>query len=382
MEQNFARSIALIGSGHVNAVGIALSLREAGWTGRIICFASPGALCEQYPSLCETMHDVWRSAGDLAHLVEKYAAQGLSAHVFLTDEIVLDDLEVYERRLNAAGAKLFPHSDVTWDAVTDRKKFYEFVTSRGLAKIPEWREPSDDPFQVFPRGFRARVWRSWSGDKKLPRGMNVSDAASLDRWHKIARDAPLRPEDWCMQRLLSTDPTDNISVCGWHDRDVQIYVTTRKIFQTGDNGRLVERIADNEALFATTCGILHALGFAGVFEMEFVKDLDDGEYRLIELNPRFWMQHRLVASLTDNALIKRHLGMRSGRADAPQTEQLLWIDSASLGVLPPRLLLSIYLNRRRVVFATPLAPLLGGHIRTSLAGLKAQLVQKIRSFAT
>ena len=74
-------------------------------------------------------------------------------------------------------------------------------------------------------------------------------------------------------------------------------------------GWWVQRILDPARLLETTARVLDAFEFEGPFELEFVRDPGDGVYRVIELNPRFWMQHRLAQILTDHALVRRALGM-------------------------------------------------------------------------
>ena len=66
--------------------------------------------------------------------------------------------------------------------------------------------------------------------------------------------------------------------------------------------------------------------YRGAFEMEFVLDEKSEEYKLIELNPRFWMQHGLIEEVTDCALIRRAVGQDPAEIPEKQLRHLYWIN--------------------------------------------------------
>jgi len=51
----------------------------------------------------------------------------------------------------------------------------------------------------------------------------------------------------------------------------------------------------NEKVAQSSINLLKKLGYVGVAEVEFKKDSRDGEFKLIEVNPRLWIQHPLAA---------------------------------------------------------------------------------------
>jgi len=53
--------------------------------------------------------------------------------------------------------------------------------------------------------------------------------------------------------------------------------------------------ADRPELFERTIRLLRAMEFTGIAEVEYKREGADGEYKLIEVNPRPWDQHRLGA---------------------------------------------------------------------------------------
>jgi D-aspartate ligase len=71
--------------------------------------------------------------------------------------------------------------------------------------------------------------------------------------------------------------------------NVQKVVQTPPTFGTG----CIVRTADRPELFERTMRLLQAMGFQGIAEVEYKWDASDREYKLIEVNPRPWDQHRL-----------------------------------------------------------------------------------------
>ena len=80
--------------------------------------------------------------------------------------------------------------------------------------------------------------------------------------------------------------------------DLQGGFTARKLAQyppeTG-TGCLVEG-TDNPEVMSLGTRLLQHVNYRGIAEVEFKRDTRDGSYKLIEINPRFWDQHRLGAA--------------------------------------------------------------------------------------
>jgi D-aspartate ligase len=55
----------------------------------------------------------------------------------------------------------------------------------------------------------------------------------------------------------------------------------------------IVRTVDRPELLEPTVRLLQSIGFSGVAEVEYKRDPATGEYKLIEINPRPWDQHRL-----------------------------------------------------------------------------------------
>ena len=71
--------------------------------------------------------------------------------------------------------------------------------------------------------------------------------------------------------------------------------TAQKLVQVPEGfgtGCIVQTVDRPELLARAAC-LLESMHFSGIAEVEFKRDPDAGEYKLIEVNPRPWDQHRL-----------------------------------------------------------------------------------------
>lgn len=292
----------VICSSHVNAAGLVVALRAVGFAGPVTCLSHAGrsALTARFPSLCETA-SISVSAPEALpdRLAERFS--GERCVVLHTDERFLEAFQGDPRFSGPTGSARLPE-------IFDRLRFYRALEADDLAATPHTVESSADPWAVFGDAFRVRVWHTWRGMDRLPRGLNVTHGRDLEAWRQIAAERGLSADEWGYQALLSTRPRDNVSVCGWFDAGAHEMIVTRRRGVANGLGWWVERIPDPAGLVPITARVLAAFGFEGPFELEFVWDPKTHVFRVIELNPRFWMQHLLAQRLTDFALIRRALG--------------------------------------------------------------------------
>ena len=73
--------------------------------------------------------------------------------------------------------------------------------------------------------------------------------------------------------------------------------------------------------------LLKALDFSGISEIEYKRDVRTGEYRLIEMNPRHWDQHRLGAVSGVNLTEAVYLDLVQGEYEEARQEEtaVRWI---------------------------------------------------------
>lgn len=210
----------------------------------------------------------------------------------------------------------------------DKFAFGEYACSVGVAPLPQWTGIDDAASAMFPLVLKARC--SWMNGVKMPRGWVCRSPAEIALAQKEITRLRLPQDQFFFQQWLPATAEDNFSVCGFWDaaaaRRNLVCVVQRRIGYGADlSSSSVVAVVPDPADLLVRCGeILNGIAFQGPFELEFLRH--ESQFHVLELNPRFWMQHGLFVS-AGNGLMKRYLGI-----DAEEDwgtgvpEQLLWID--------------------------------------------------------
>ena len=294
----------LIPSAQVNAIGLVQSVRAVGFTGPVTCLhrrAKQEAIADQFPEMCDA---TWIDLVEPNELPEVLARRYPSEHILC--------LPTDERFLEVPSQPGF-QNDVSsrpggFDVIAHRQKFYAFIDDNRLSKTPRTVGSDVSPWSIFGDQFRTRVWCSWRGLVQLPKGVLIRSGHDLIRWRSHLDELGLSGLEWGYQEQLSGAPEHNLSVSGWYEPGSMAAIVTRRRGVRNQLGWWIERVDDPDNLVLETRKMLEALEFKGPFEMEFVWDPKNLCFRVIELNPRFWMQHRLLQVLTDHAPVRRALG--------------------------------------------------------------------------
>ncbi len=324
------RDWAVISSDYLNSWGIVDAIRATGWQGRLVCLdrgEDPFTLMNLYRRGVE----VWRvplAANLLVELGAKIPKDDRK-FLFFTEEWSLEQAAAGSANPWCGNATWYPSSHCTLDRFLDRGLFYEFIGCRGLGEVPFTVPGERDPFGVFGTLFFFRFRRTWLQGRRTPRIRLIGTRAEFQRAVENSERLGFSQADWCYQEALSLDPQDNISVCGWHDSNDPLYVATHKVLQfptAQGNGDVCEVLPLPEELGGVTRRLLDELEFSGPFELEFILDRATGKYCVIELNPRFWMQHPLAGSNLGHALVRRYLGLPK-REIGSGSETSYWVNS-------------------------------------------------------
>jgi hypothetical protein len=218
------------------------------------------------------------------------------------------------------------------DLLDDKSAFAAWLAEQvGLpSPLRQWR--IDDVGAAFPCVLKAK--HSWRDSRKLPRGWVCRSQQELDHaLGDVAREGLER--DWFfLQEWLGDEDCRNLAVCGFHDhanpaRNLSA-VLERLRGGAGElpNSTLAVTAADAEGLRTAAGRVLDTLEFTGPFEIEFL--VAEGRVFLLELNPRFWLQHSIFMPF-GNGLMKRYLGQDTA-ADhaAPPLPAIVWADGLAL----------------------------------------------------
>lgn len=217
----------------------------------------------------------------------------------------------------------------------DKLAFYGWLESRGEHPVPFNADPHRLPAK-YPVLLKAR--HSWLEARKLPQGYVCNSSSELNG-HLKQIDALGLPRDCFLFQNMIPGRSINYSTCGFFDHENpgrNIIKVARRVVAAAKSlgsSAIVETLPDPEELIARTRQILTALQFAGPFELEFLYDSRANRYWVLELNPRFWLQHGLFIDVFDNIVIRNYLGLADERechAQQTSTRQAVWCDRLGL----------------------------------------------------
>jgi hypothetical protein len=197
----------------------------------------------------------------------------------------------------------------------------------------------------FPCLLKAK--HSWVDAKKLPRGWICHNQEELESHFLSLELMHLNKDHFFIQEWLGDKDCEVISVCGYYDfndNDRNLTAVVKRIASHTDGlscSAAIETIDDKWFLNEETKKILDALKFSGPFELEFL--ISGLNIYVLELNPRFWMQHAIFLSF-GNGLIKRYLRVETpSDLELKELPPIVWIDGLhilkSILKLQPKFLL-------------------------------------------
>lgn len=251
------------------------------------------------------------------------------------------------------------------------------VLTQGLN---QWRLDQLD-LVPFPCLLKSR--RSWHGELKLPRGWvcqtrdeaeaRLKEIENFENWKNI----------FFFQKWLGDQDCRVVSVCGFHDvkdssRNLTAIVERIASHTSGLScSAAVQTIHDDWNLQAKNAEILDALSFTGPYEMEYL--IVGERVVVLELNPRFWMQHAIFV-IRGNGLIKRYLGCETeDDKKNNQVADVVWFDSIHLLISIARLKFSILSLVFKKYFEPGRHVLLWPSIPMSMYVVMRMMYAKIRS---
>ena len=188
------------------------------------------------------------------------------------------------------------------EQITDKHSQYLLAKQAGISQ-PETRivkhqddlvtiNLNDMQFPVFIKGLEVNSWR-----EKISGTVKGFVAASPDELHRRARDILEQDVPIVIQEIIQGPDTSHFKYNIYVGLDGQIKAefTLRKIRQNPIHfgvGAVVESIHDSD-LLAQGRKLFKSIDFTGIASAEFKRDEQDGQLKLIEINPRYWQQNYL-----------------------------------------------------------------------------------------
>lgn len=306
---------AILLSHHLSGYSLAKSIRTAGWPGNIVNIkinhAGP-SICECVPKICSVVTVNFEQPHALLDFLGDHFPNSDQKYVCFFDERFHQVFHNAAEKMKTDNVVFKIGSTVRLKEILDRYRFYSAIAQHSLAIVPKTVNSSHDPWRLFGGPFFFRFKETWNGMKRNPRNRPIYSQDQLEKLECDLLQKGFKRREWCYQELLSVRDKDNVSICGWHGPDKRYYIATRKVLQhppENGNGDVVVNIDPPEGLLESTHRILDAFDYDGPFEMEYVYESRSEQFKVIELNPRFWLQHGLVEHLSGNLLARHYLNI-------------------------------------------------------------------------
>ncbi len=253
----------------------------------------------------------------------RYANIGRRVPTLRDEDATIDVLVDAGRRLGLEGWVLFPTRDgtvstisrhrdelasvfrvptPTWETVRfawDKRETYRLADRLGIPTPRTWFPrnaedldgiDSDGPFAVKPavtehfrRLTRVKAWRA-------------DDRAELSRL-LVHADALVGPGEVLVQEIVPGGGTNQLAYCAFFkDGEAVGSMVARRLRQhPPEFGHASTHVETTELplLEELSVRFLRAIDYYGLVELEYKLDGRDGEYRLLDVNPRTWGYHGL-----------------------------------------------------------------------------------------
>lgn len=180
-------------------------------------------------------------------------------------------------------------------------------------------------YPVIVKPLIGHLWRqTFRGEKAVP----VEDADTLIA---LFRDIQAAGQSALVQSIVQGPNTNHVKVSAYFDAlgGPRAVICMRKIRQYPVDfgvGTLMETVVEPEVQ-ELGLRFFRAMAWRGPGSIEFKRDERDGEWKLIELNPRLWQQHGLAAACGMNFPLLQYLDL-AGRPETYESYAVgvRWLD--------------------------------------------------------
>lgn len=325
--------VVLVCGNHTNAHTIVRSLDVIGFQGKVVLLrieCDPVLVADRLNPWIEQWVISEEEAGELPEIVSRRWA-GIAGRVFVcfTNERFHQLFSRWVKDSVDDNIIVNFGNVERISTIIDRFRLYQFIEDNGFASVPDTIAGTEDPFEVFGDEFVIRPRESWQTPVHREEVKISKGKSSYEDILKGFESRGVGREKLCFQELLSIKNESSLAIGGWFDPENQHLFCLRKRFQHPPgvgSGDICERIEPPDGVMESAVSILSALEYCGPFELEFVFDDKSGEYKVIEMNPRFWMQHGLPEILSGYALISRYLGRRPQIISPSELRTKYWVN--------------------------------------------------------
>ncbi len=253
----------------------------------------PGAKILLSPS-----HATPQGAEQLATFINATVAPERNVVLLPTSDDSALFLARWRSRLDPRFLYLMPDAALV-DALDNKMLFYALCQRHGLPYAETWilRDKSEFasvvdrvPIPCIIKPFRSREW-----PKSL--GYKVAVAESADALRAIVLEGLSHGCQIILQDMIPGGAQDTVFVGGLYDdssKPVKLYVGRKLLQYPLDIGSTCfAELVWNQDVVDLTNAFVKRIGYCGLIDIEFMRDPRDGAYKIIEVNPRHGLWHRI-----------------------------------------------------------------------------------------
>ena len=334
MDTTKSQDIVLVCGNHTNAHTIVRNLPVIGFDGETIIIRNetdPVLVADRLNSkIKQWVLSAYESENLPETIAKRWANRNCKVYVCFTNERYHHSFADWKRKHPDDNiiAKFGDFDRIS--TILDRYEFYRFIENRNFAAIPNTIPGTEDPFEVFGDDFVIRPKESWQSPSHRE---YVKIVHGRDEYEEVMSDFASRGvgvEKLCFQELLSIKNESSVAIGGWFDLQNRHLYCLRKRFQHPPgigSGDVCERIDPPKGTMESAVAILSEIKYQGPLELEFVFDNNSNEYKVIEMNPRFWMQHGLLEVISGRALLRRYFGKEPLAVTDEQAGTKYWVNT-------------------------------------------------------
>lgn len=347
--------VPVIFSSTINALGIVRSFAKENIFSIVVDHMNGPAFHSRFacPITCTNPTiDVGTFLQELIELGKKLKQHKKYGFIICSNDKYLYSVSIYQEFLKPY--YIFPMSE--WPIIEkciDKSKLYQAAENLGIPypktfivdsinDIDRIRKEIPFPCIVKPSvtvGFKQRL-----GLNK--KAVIVNTLGEMIELEKLIIKAELDNETLIIQETIPGDMENLYTISAYTDKnsDILAYSIGHKIRQTPpDAGTITSgKVKDDDKIYALGKQILKDIQFHGISNIEFKKDIRDGSYKLIEINPRpgIWNYSATMAGV--NLPFVAYMNVVCG-FDAPivhTNNEIIWIYDIK------DFIMAIFLNKR------------------------------------
>ncbi len=232
---------------------------------------------------------------------------GRRSVLFPTRDHDLVLLDTFRRELEPYFSLVMPQTDAL-ERCLNKWETYLWATRTSVAAPKCWLIQDEQDLRkaaeevTYPcvlKPLAAHHWRSARNWELVGARKAISVESREQLVAEYAATARADRQALVQESIAGRDECLVVAAC-YVDRhsNVQAGFNAQKLVQTppGFGTGCIVQSADRPELFERSTRLLQAIGFTGIAEVEYKWDATDNDYKLIEINPRPWDQHRLGAA--------------------------------------------------------------------------------------